>query len=144
MLPSPPTQKSGEAIASPLPGFLRLCVSKANRMLGLLRRSIQASSCISLQRFDYRPSLRAYYAHVVSVLEYGSVIWGGAAASHLARLERLQHRFLMWLGAKAHSLCSMDYVSIIERFQCVPIKARFVQANVVFLRSMFSGRPHKL
>ena len=118
--------------------------SKTNRMPELLMRSMQASSCMTLQIFYYRPALYAYYAHVRSVLEYGCVIWGGAAASHLARLERLQHRFLMWLGAKAHSLCSMDYVSIIERFQCVPIKARFVQANVVFLRSMFSGRPHKL
>ena len=63
------------------------CVSNANRMLGLLMHGMQASSCISLQIFDYRPVICAYYAHVRSVLEYGSVIWGDAAASRLARLE---------------------------------------------------------
>ena len=34
----------------------------------------------------------------------------------------------------------MDSVSLKERFQCAPIKARFVQADVMFLRSVFSGR----
>ena len=116
------------------------CVSKANRMIGLLMRSMQVSSCMSLRRFDYRPVMCAYYAHVRSTIEYGSVIWSGAAASHLARLERLQHRFLMWLGAKTHGQCPMDYASLTEHFRCASIKARFVQADVLFLRYVFSGR----
>ena len=109
-------------------------------MLGLLMRSMQVSSCMNMRGFDYRPALCAYYAHVRSILEYGSVIWGGAAASHLARLERLQHRFLMWLGAKTNGQCPMDYVSLAERFRCASIKARFAQADVLFVRSVFSGR----
>ena len=116
------------------------CVNKANRMLGLLMRSMQVSSCMTMRGFDYRPVLCAYYAHVRSVVEYGSVIWGGAVASHLARLERLQHRFLMWLGAKTPGQCSMDYASLTEHFHCASIRARFAQADVMFVRSVFSGR----
>ena len=55
-------------------------------------------------------------------------------------MERLQHRFLMWLGAKTDGQCPMDYASLTEHFRCASIKARFVQADVMFLRSVFSGR----
>ena len=68
-------------------------VSKANRMLGLLMRSMQVSTRAHRMRFDHAAVLIAYKAHVRSVLEYGSVIWSGAAVTHLRRLERLQHRF---------------------------------------------------
>ena len=115
-----------------------LAMSKANRMLGLLMRSMRVSTCMPI--FDHHAVLCAYYAHVRSVLEYGSVIWGGAAVTHLARLERLQHRFLMWLGAKTHGRCSMDYAELLRHFRCPSIKARFVQADVRFVRSVFSGR----
>ena len=68
------------------------------------------------------------------------VIWGGAAVTHLARLERLQHRFPMWLGAKTHERCSMDCAALSRHFQCPSIKARFVQSDVRFVRSVFGGR----
>ena len=34
-------------------------------------------------QFDHAAALVAYKAHVRSVLEYGSVIWSGAAVTHL-------------------------------------------------------------
>ena len=61
-------------------------MSRANRMLGLLMRSMQLSSRARMPMFDHRAVLCAYNAHVRSILEYGSVIWGGAAVTHLARL----------------------------------------------------------
>ena len=115
-------------------------VSKANRMLGLLMRSMQLSARARMTMVDHRVVLCAYYAHVRSILEYGSVIWGGAAVTHLARLERLQHRFLMWLGNKTHERCSMDYAALSRLFQCPSINARFVQSDVRFVRSVFGGR----
>ena len=115
-------------------------VSKANRMLGLLMRSMQLSARTRMPIFDHRAVLRAYHAHVRSILEYGSVIWGGAAVTHLARLERLQHRFLTWLGAKTQERSSMDYTALSRHFNCPSIKARFVQSDVNFVRSVFSGR----
>jgi len=72
-------------------------VSKANRMLGLLMRSMQVSVRAHRTRFDHVAALAAYKAHVRSVMEYGSLTWSGAAVTHLRRLERLQHRFLMRL-----------------------------------------------
>ena len=116
------------------------CVSKANRMLGLLMRSMQVSHRARLPYFDHRAVMAAYNAHVRSTLEYASVIWSGAAPTHLARLERLQHRFLMWLGAKTHSRCSMDYDSLLRHFRCTSIKARFVQTDLKYLHSVFAGR----
>ena len=58
----------------------------------LLMRSMQVSAHAHRVQFDHAAALVAYKAHVRSVLEYGSVIWSGAAVTHLGRLERLQHR----------------------------------------------------
>ena len=60
--------------------------------------------------------------------------------THLARLEKLQHRFLMWLGAKTHERCSMDYAALSRHFLCPSIKARLVQSDVRFVWSVFGGR----
>ena len=59
-------------------------VSKANRALGLLIRSLQAASprC----RVDRKDILAAYVANVRALLEYCSVVWAGASKCHLARL----------------------------------------------------------
>ena len=61
-------------------------VSKARRMLGLLIRSMQQPSGLRRAHIRYKPMLSVFYAHVRSVLEYGSVVWSGAALSHLKRL----------------------------------------------------------
>ena len=115
-------------------------MSRANRMLGLLLRSIQISPCARLPTLDHRAILYAYYAHIRSILEYSSVIWAGASVKHLARLERLQHRYLMWLCVKTRSQCTLDYSSLLQFFQCPSIKARLIQADVRFVLSVFAGR----
>ena len=85
--------------------------------------------------------LCAYKAHVRSVIEYASVIWSGAAKSHLVRFERLQHRFLMWLGVRTRSQCPpLDYDSLLSHFQLQSIRSRFTQTDITFMRSVFSGR----
>ena len=113
-------------------------VSKANRMLGLLMRSMQTSVSQHRTRFDQAASLAAYKAHVRSVLEYGSFIWSGAAITHLRRLERLQHRFLMWLGSKTRATCPpLDYASLLKLFGCPSVKSRIIQMDLKFMRSVF-------
>jgi len=63
------------------------------------------------------------------------------AATHLKRLERLQHRFLMWLGCRTQRRCpALDYASLLKHFKCQSIKARFIQADITFLHSVFRGR----
>ena len=44
-------------------------------------------------RLDHMPPIAAYNDHVRSLIEYGCLLWSGAARSHLKRLERLQHKF---------------------------------------------------
>jgi len=83
----------------------------------------------------------AFNAHVRSVLEYASVVWGGAAATHHARMERLQHRFLMWLAARTQSPCPpMDYASLLQHFNTRSIKARLVQADIMFMHNLLHHR----
>ena len=116
-------------------------ISKANRMLGLLMRSMQVSTRTHRIRFDHHAALVAYKAHVRSVMEYGSVIWSGAAVTHLRRFERLQHRFLMWLGSRTQASCpSLDYVSLLELFNCASVRSRLTQSDLTFARSVLSGR----
>lgn len=116
-------------------------VGKANRMLGLLMRSVQMARCARRVTLDQHAIMSAYNAHVRSVIEYGSVIWSGAAVTHLKRLERVQHRFLTWLGRRVQRRCpNMDYVSLLEHFKYQSIKARFSQIDMNFLRSAMVGR----
>ena len=59
----------------------------------------------------------------------------------LKRMERLHHRFLMWLGCKTQPRCpSMDYASLLSHFNSQTVKARFIQADIKFLQSVLHGR----
>ena len=116
-------------------------IAKSNRMLGLLMRSMQMSVREYRTPFNCVAALSAYKAHVRSVMEYGCVIWSGAAVTHLRRLERLQHRFLMWLGSRTQAVCPpLDYVSLLKLFRCESIKSRFTRCDISYMRSVFGGR----
>ena len=102
---------------------------------------MQMLDCPRQDRFDRNTVRCAFNAHVRSVLEYASVIWSGTAVTHLARLERLQHRFLMWLGARTRSQCPpMDYGSLLLHFNTMSIKARFMQADMMFMYKVLHQR----
>ena len=61
--------------------------------------------------------------------------------SHLARFERLQHRFLMWMGAITQSPCPpMDYASLLQHFKTTSIRARFTQTDIMFIYSILHNR----
>ena len=70
-------------------------VKRANRALGLLMRSFQTGARPGKLRTS--AVLTAYFANVRCILEYSSVIWAGAAETHTARIDRVQHKFIMWL-----------------------------------------------
>ena len=71
---------------------------RTNKMLGMLMPIKQISACPRRVRLNNAALLNAFKAHAKSVIEHRSVIWSGAAITRIARLERLQHRFLMWLA----------------------------------------------
>ena len=95
------------------------------------------------QKLDRRALIATYYANVRSILEYGSVVWSGAAKVHLKRLERVQHKFLMWLAARAggtdRSIC-LEYCHLLHFFHVSSLGARRTQFDLLFLKSIYSGR----
>lgn len=116
-------------------------VKKANRALGLLIRSFQKSKA----RGYFNPSsIRvSYFAHVRSVLEYCCVIWAGAAKVHLDRLERIQHKYLMWLNhhcPRQAASISLSYSDLLEHFRMTSLKGRRVQQDIMFIRNVFRGK----
>jgi len=116
-------------------------IAKANLMLGLVIRSMQLSRCTNRARFDHKAMLCTFYAHVRSVLEYGCVVWAGAAVTHLKRLERVQHKFLMWLAFnsdKPHE--SIDYKVLLTHFNVTSIRARFAHYDLLFLFNIHRAR----
>jgi len=116
-------------------------VSKAKRMLGLLIRSMQQPACPRRAQLDHRAMLSAFYEHVRSVIEYASVVWSGAAPTHLKRLERIQHKFLIWLACTSNKPChNLEYSNLLAHFQVSSIKSRFVQHDLMFIYNVFHGR----
>ena len=120
---------------------INIVVTKANRSLGLLIRSFKTG--LPGQKFDRRALLVAYFANVRSILEYGSIVWSGAAKTHLQRLERVQHKFLMWLSARARGadrLTSLEYRDLLHYFHVPSLEARRKQLDLVFLRNIFTSK----
>ena len=91
---------------------------KANRALGLLMRSFQTGKDgRSLTQQRVKPVMSTYFANVRSVLEFCSVVWGGAADVHMRRIERVQHKFLMWLCVRCRVVGpSLQYEELAEFF----------------------------
>ena len=116
-------------------------IARASRMLGLIIRSMQLSRQHNRACFDHRTMLCTYYAHVRSILEYGCVVWSGAAATHLKRIERVQHRFVTWLARNSDKPTdSTDYGALLSHFNIRSMKSRFVQYDLMFLYNVHRAR----
>ena len=114
-------------------------VMKANRALGGLIRSFQIAT--PRGHFNTSAVLTSYFACVRSVLEFCSVIWGGAAAVHTDRVDRVQHRFLMWLNAHSRSpSTSMSYADLLKHFRLCSLAARRTQHEILFARNVLTGK----
>ena len=84
--------------------------------------------------------MAVYNSNVRSILEYCSVIWGGAARCHLVRVERVQHKFLMWLANNTEPASpSLDYAQLLTFYGVQPLQARRQQCDVLFLCKIFRG-----
>ena len=115
-------------------------VSRANRSLGLLFRSFQTGTGSS--KFNRNALMCAYFSNVRSILEYGSVIWTGAADTHTVRIDRVQHKFLIWLlsnTASGHAR-SLDYSALLNHFRIPSLASRRVQHDILFMRNLFNSR----
>ena len=110
--------------------------NKVNRALGLLIRTFQSAShrC----KLNRQAILAVYNANVRSVLEYCSVIWGGAAKSHVVRIERIQHKFLMWL-AMYSNCASLEYSRLLSLYNIQHLYARRAHSDIMFVCKLFKG-----
>ena len=114
-------------------------VSRANRSLGLMIRSFQTGSKRS--KFRCAALLAAYFSNVRSILEYCGVIWAGAADSHTVRVDRVQHKFLIWLLTHTSGqTSSLSYRDLLHHFHLPSLKARRVQHDLLFLRNVLQAR----
>ena len=116
-------------------------VGKANRAMGVLIRSLQTGRTAG--RLQTGPILAAYFGNVRSVLEYGCVIWGGAAPTHLKRLDRIQHKFLSWLSffSRNHRpYNSLSYQDLLHQFNVTSLEKRRFMYDVTFVHKVLCGR----
>ena len=114
-------------------------VMKANRALGGLIRSFQMAA--PRGHLNTSAVLTSYFANVRSVLEFCSVIWGGAAAVHTDRVDRVQHRFLTWLNAHSRSRSpSMSYATLLKHFKTCSLASRRTQHDILFVRNVLTGK----
>lgn len=113
-------------------------VRKANRALGLLMRTFATGK--RGRPFDmskHRPILSTYFANVRSSLEYCSVVWSGAARTHLQRIERVQEKFLVWLSARCRVTgVPLSYRDLAVYFKVDTIAARYEQHDIMFIRNI--------
>ena len=108
-------------------------MKRGNRALGLLLRSLQGV------RGSYCRGgvIAAYCANVLSILEYGSVIWAGAACSHLERLERIQHKFLAFLaGTRRDRFDMSDYDGLCVSYRMDKLGKRRTALYLSFLHGV--------
>ena len=63
------------------------------------------------------------------------MVWNGAADTHMKRLERVQHRFLMWLGSRCRAVdVSLQYEDLLRSFRVKTLAARRAQHDILFIR----------
>ena len=113
-------------------------VIKANRALGLLMRSFQTGkNGRALHSFNVKAVVSTYCATVRSILEFSSVVWNGAADSHMKRIERVQHKFLIWLCSRSGAgNVSFDYDELLNFYGMATLTARRKQHDIMFLRNV--------
>ena len=118
-------------------------VSGANRALGLLMRSLQTGQKAGTLNSRCEPIVTAYYGNVRSVLEFCCTVWGGAARVHLDRIEKGQHRFLVWLARYARSSLvtgTASYHDLLHGIHMTSLEHRRLQYDIVFAKKVFMGR----
>ena len=89
-----------ESARNPIAANVKFGDDCANAQKGLsqwtaLIRSFQTG--VRRSRFNRSALMCAYFSDVRSILEYGCVIWAGAVDTHTVRIDRVQHKFLIWL-----------------------------------------------
>ena len=114
-------------------------VAKGNMALGLMIRSLQAGR--GRMKYETGAIVAAYYANVRSVLENCSVVWGGAAKTHTDRIERIQHKFIVWLSVNSTiNSESLSYNSLLSGHSFTSQAAKRVHHDLVYMARLFKHK----
>lgn len=91
--------------------------SRAFRMLGFIKRHMQDFSVSSIKTI--------YIAYVRSILEYSCIVWSPHYAIHIQAVERVQNKFLKWIGYKwGLTSDAIRYDEIREKLCLISLEAR--------------------
>ena len=114
--------------------------SKQQNVNGLSNIDIQTGT--PGPRFNKQAVICPYFSNVRSILEYGSVIWAGATDTHTVRVDRVQHKFLIWLLTRTSSghTDSLAYSNLLRHFRISSLSARRVQHDLLFIRNVFHSK----
>ena len=91
---------------------------------------------------NWKSILIAFYGNVRSILEYCSVIWGGASKCHLDRVEKVQHRFIRWLYQYTQRQpipVDIDYYCLLRTFDIASLGSRRQQYDAMFVAKLYKG-----
>lgn len=107
---------------------------KAKRSLGFVIRNSKDFS-------NSRTIKTLYCSFVRSTLEYASNIWSPTSTTHIAQLERVQHKFLRYLARKFHNDLKrqIDYEHYESLFKLQPLQLRRIISDVKFTIKCFNG-----
>ena len=104
-----------------------IIVSKANRMLGLIKRSCRG--------LDDAKTLRTLYCALVrSNVEYCSVVWSPYTKKNIEKLERVQRRATKWI-LKTED----NYETRLKKLNLMSLENRRFLADVTFLYKALNG-----
>lgn len=106
-------------------------ISRAYKQLGLILRLTKPFSNV----FTYKI---LYYAFVRSLLEFACVVWCPQYAVHIARIEKLQNKFLKSLDYRTGNRF-IDYQTSAKRYNIDSLVSRRVFLDEVFLYKIING-----
>ena len=99
-------------------------VSKANKMLGFIRRTTKDINNVTVLKSLFR-------SLVLSKLEYCSSIWSPSQLFLSLKIERVQKRAIKWLAFKSSTpYRDVSYIDLCERFQLSTLDVRRKQLDL--------------
>ena len=107
-------------------------VSKANKMLGLVKRT--CSEFTNLRSF-----IVLFSSFVRSILEYGVTIWSPYYKMHSQRIEKIQKKFVKFLCYKFNIFFNNYNYTMISYFGLTLLSKRRIMFDMCFVYKVLSG-----
>ena len=108
--------------------------SKARQMLGFINR-------VTSDFTDPKTLYILYNSYVRSRLEFCSQVWNPSSATSIAKLERVQKRFLRTMSYKSRVMhTNFCYEELCVRFNVKTLQSRRNISDLVFLNKLFNNR----